>query len=113
MSVLTRSRARLFFFACLLIAGYFAYTALTGAIRTSRLAGERQAAQAQLQALQERKAYIEGVRNYVASDQYVEQEARHELGYVREGEIPFVVVSPPAPDTATPSGDWIQRLFPR
>ena len=113
MSVLPRSRARLLFFICLLIAGYFAYTALTGAIGTSRIEGERRKAQSDLLALQDRKAYIEGVREYVSSDQYVEQEARRQLGYVRDGEIPFVVVGPPVDDAEQRSGDWIERLFPR
>ena len=41
------------------------------------------------------------------------QEARRQLGYVRDGEVPFVVVSPALPDDSKPAGDWWERLFPR
>jgi len=108
------ARARLFFFACLALAVYFAYTALLGAIRSERLAYDRNAAAERVAALEEKKAYLEGVRAYVATDAYVEQEARRQLGYTRPGEVPFVVISPPL-DQAAPaaSGDWWERLFPR
>ena len=113
MGLLTQSRSRLVFLACLVVAGYFVFTAGMGALQTHRLAEERRK-EAELTAeLQDKKAYLEAVRNYVASDQYVEQEARRQLGYTRADEIPFVVISPePAQDTA-PTGEWWQRLFPR
>ncbi|MCC7362741.1 MAG: septum formation initiator family protein [Dehalococcoidia bacterium] len=85
-----------------------------GAINTHRLAEQRFEAEQDLRALEDRRAYIEAVRDYVSSDQYVEQEARRQLGYVRPGEIPFVVISPPVEDNSElPKGDWWERLFPR
>ncbi|MGE5597445.1 MAG: FtsB family cell division protein [Hyphomicrobiales bacterium] len=113
MTFFARSRARLFFLGCLLVAGYFTYTAVVGAIRNHQLAEQRHEAEQQVAALQDKKAYLTGVRDYVASDQYVEQEARRQLGYVREGEIPFVVISPPAEQDEQPKGEWWERLFPR
>lgn len=113
MTSFTRSRGRLFFVACLLLAGYFTYSAATDAFRNHQIAEDERAAQAQVDALREKKAYLEGVKDYVASDAYVEQEARRELGYVRDGEVAFAVISPAMESDAKPSGDWWQRLFPR
>ena len=113
MTPFTRSRARLIFFACLLVAGYFTYTAILGAVRNHQLAESQQEDIAALKELEARKAYLEGVRDYVASDEYVEQQARRVLGYVREGETPFVVIGPALPEEEAGAGDWWERLFPQ
>ena len=113
MGSVLQSRARLVFLGCLLVAGYFAYDAIGGAIHNHQLSNERSQAAAEVSALEAKKAYLEGVRQYAASDAYVEQEARRQLGYIRPGEVPFVVVSPPAPDATVASGEWWERLFPR
>ena len=90
------------------------YTAALGALQTHQLSQEEQATVQQVEALKAKRAYLQAVKNYVASDAYVEQEARRQLGYIREGEVPFVVLSPPARQGTQPdSGDWWQRLFPR
>lgn len=107
------SRSRLVFFACLVIAGYFLYTAAVGALRANQLGNDREQAEREVAALAEKKKYLEAVRDYVASDAYVEQEARRQLGYVRDGEVPFVVISPALDEGARPTGEWWQRLFPR
>ncbi len=101
------------FCICLVIAVYFAYTAGSGAFRTRQLSREEALAQAQLQQLREDAAYLEGVRAYVSSDAYVEQEARRKLGYVREGETAFIVVSPPLEEATRAPARWWERLFPR
>ncbi|SRR5690606_26054393 len=113
MTFFLKSRARLIFLACLIVAGYFAYTAVAGAIRTHQLAEQRQEAERRVAELEQKKAYIEAVREYVSSDQYVEQEARRQLGYIRPGEIPFVVISPEVEQDEAPTGEWWERLFPR
>lgn len=96
-----------------MIAGYFLYTAAVGALRANQLGNDREQAEREVAALAEKKKYLEAVRDYVASDAYVEQEARRQLGYVRDGEVPFVVISPPLDEGARPTGEWWQRLFPR
>jgi cell division protein FtsB len=113
MGILLQSRARLLFLGCLIAAGYFIYMAVAGAVQTHRLSDDRQQAEQQVQVLKDKKTYLEAVRKYVASDAYVEQEARRQLGYIRDGEVPFVVVSPELKEDAKPNGDWWQRLFPR
>lgn len=113
MGVFSRSRSRLLFVACLVVAGYFVFIALTGVIQNHRLADQRKEEAALTAELAGEKAYLEAVRNYVASDAYVEQEARRQLGYTRYGEVPFVVTSPAPKDDGPPTGKWWQRLFPR
>ena len=67
----------------------------------------------EVQVLEDNRAYLQAVKDYVASDAYVEQQARRQLGYVRPGEIPFVVTGPELPKDANRTGEWWQRLFPR
>lgn len=112
MGVILRSKARLFFVLCLAVAGYFAYVAVAGAIQNERLAEDRANAQQQLAELEWKKKCLEAVKRYVASDAYVEQEARRRLGFVRDGEIPFVVVSPSLPIDEARGSEWWERLFP-
>ena len=106
-------RSRIVFACCLLVAGYFVYSAAVGAFRTHQLTQDRAKADQQLTQLEAKKKYLEAVRDYVASDTYVEQEARRQFGYIRDGEVPYVVVSPPLQESARPTGDWWERLFPR
>lgn len=113
MKTVLHSRGRLIFFGCMVIAGYFVYTAVSGYTHSQQINSDRQAAAVQVQQLQSTQSYLEGVHKYVSSDAYVEQVARRQLGYIREGEIPFVVTSPPLNNDQQPSGEWWQRLFPR
>jgi cell division protein FtsB len=113
VNLLPRSRGQLVFLVCLLVAVYFAYTATTGWYRNHQLAEQRDRAEAQLRDLEAKQAYLEAVLEYVSSDDYVEQQARRQLGYIRPGEVPFIVTGPePAPQDAA-EGDWWERLFPR
>ncbi len=107
------SRGRLVFCACLVVAAYFTYSAVGGAIRTHQLAQEQSQDVADAVKLKQELAYIQAVKDYVSSDDYVEQQARRQLGYIRPGEVPYVVISPPAKTDTTAIGSWWERLFPR
>ncbi len=113
MGLSTTSRSRLIFAGGLLVAAYFVYTAAAGALQGHRLSEDQAVAEKNVADLESKKAYLEAVKSYVASDAYVEQEARRRLGYVRDGEVPFVVISPALEPQAEPEGEWWQRLFPR
>lgn len=107
------TKTTLFLFVCLLLAGYFVYTASSGTVRQRQQNEDHEAALAELEELRSRRDHLLAVYDYVVSDAYVEQAARRELGYVREGETAFVVLSPPPPSDQQPSGEWWERLFPR
>lgn len=96
-----------------MVAAYFIYTAAAGALQANTLSEDRTRAEKNVAQLEGKQAYLEAVKAYVASDAYVEQEARRRLGYARDGEVPFVVISPGLEPEAEPEGDWWQRLFPR
>ncbi|MEO8539245.1 MAG: septum formation initiator family protein [bacterium] len=113
MGALQGTRTRLFIVCCLVVAGYGMYTAATGWYRNAQLDSDRAAAEQRVKELQDRKLYLEAVKNYVASDAYVEQQARRQLGYGREGETVFVVTSPQIKQDLNQSGSWWERLFPR
>jgi cell division protein DivIC len=105
--------SRLVFLGCLIVAGYFAFSLAGGWIQGQRLEGQKEDALREVEMLRDQKARLEEVAAYVASDAYIEQEARRRLGYTRPGEIPFVVESPPLPTDGTEVGEWWQRLFSR
>lgn len=113
MGLLLQSRARLLFLGCLILAGYFVYTAVVGQLHNRQLGAESSQALQQKDNLVQEEAYLKAVKQYVASDAYVEQEARRQLGYTRDGEIPFAVISPPIKQESEPAGQWWQRLFPQ
>jgi cell division protein FtsB len=113
MRFISKSPSRLLFLAGLLIGLYFASTAVQGAIRNQRLDDARNQAQAEVNALQDKKAYLDAVVEYAGSDEYVEDAARRQLGYIMPGETAFVLVGPQAPEPSTESPDWWERLFPR
>jgi cell division protein FtsB len=113
MRTFHKSPARIAFAVCAVIAIYFASTAVQGAIRNERLADAQDEAAREVSELQDRKAYLGAIIAYVGSDEYVEQEARRQLGFVRQGEIAFVVVSPPVDQEDTTSPLWWERMFPR
>ncbi len=113
MGALRGTRTRLFIIFCLVVAAYGMYTAAAGWYRNGQLDSDRATAELRVKALEDRKLYLEAVKNYVASDAYVEQQARRQLGYGREGEFVFVVTSPEIKQDASQSGSWWERLFPR
>ena len=113
MGALSTTRTRVLVLLCLAVAGYGMYTAAAGWYRNNQLQDGQAEAEANVLALQEKKAYLEAVKAYVASDAYVEQQARRQLGFGRDGEVVFVVDSPAVKEDANRSGSWWERLFPR
>lgn len=89
------------------------YSAAAGWYRNAQLESDRETAEQRVKDLQDKKQYLEAVKSYVASDAYVEQQARRQLGYGREGETVFVVTSPEIKQDPRQSGSWWERLFPR
>ena len=102
--------SRLLFVGCLIIAAYFAFSFIGGWIQGQRLESDLDVARREVAVLEDKKARLQAVKRYVASDAYIEQEARRQLGYIRYGEIPFVIESPPAEQEGI-VGEWWQRLF--
>ncbi|MFN8616119.1 MAG: septum formation initiator family protein [Dehalococcoidia bacterium] len=113
MGALSGTRTRLVIIFCLVVAAYGLYTAAAGWYRNAQLESDRETAEQRVKDLQDKKQYLEAVKSYVASDAYVEQQARRQLGYGREGETVFVVTSPEIKQDPHQGGSWWERLFPR
>jgi cell division protein FtsB len=103
----------LLFAGCLILAAYFAFSFIGGWVQGERLKSESAEAQHEVAVLLDKKERLQAVKRYVASDAYIEQEARRRLGYARPGEIPFVIESPALPQETAVVGEWWQRLFSR
>ncbi|HXG42105.1 MAG TPA: septum formation initiator family protein [Dehalococcoidia bacterium] len=93
---------------------YILVTGGLGALRTHQLRQDEERLQAEVAQLQERQRWLEALRDYMQSDEFLEMMARQQLGLVRPGEKGIMVVSPsptPAP-TPTDGRPWWERLLP-
>ncbi len=97
-----------------LLLGLFLYAATQTATQTYRLHDERRDLTHQVELLRQQKAELEGLREYLASDEYAESVARSQFGLVRPGETAVVVDAPIAPiPEAVPGQRWWESLFSR
>lgn len=94
-----------------LLFGLFAYSLLQTTQSSARLHDRQAALQAQVSTLAQEKADLEGLRAYLATDEYIEAVARNEFGLVKPGETAVVVSAPPAPDSGRVAKRWWQELF--
>jgi cell division protein FtsB len=109
----------IFVCAALLAATYFGFYTWHYVTHNYRLAQEEERLRRDIAVLDQEHGQLVAVRDYLESDEYVEDVARRVLGLVRPGET-LVIVSSSAPPvaTATPSanigigaGPWWKDLF--
>ena len=98
------------------IAGYFLVTGATTALQSRQLSEREDRLQAEISDVQQRYQRLEGLRQYLDSDEYIEAVAREELGLVRRGETSIVVIPTVASPTPGPgeAGDgdlWWEALI--
>jgi cell division protein FtsB len=109
--------------AALLAITYFGYGAWRYVAHNVRLSSDEAALRSDIKELDEQRAQLVAVRDYLRSDEYVEYVARSVLGLVKPGET-LVIVSSTAPElaaTATPATStakaphepWWKDLFVR
>lgn len=104
--------------AALLIAGYLAFTSGRYVIHNYRASSDEQQLRDEIRDLDRDHEQLIAIRDYLKSDEYLEDVARRVLGLVRPGETLVVVSgSDPAAGTetspATPGARWWQNLFTR
>ena len=92
----------------------FAYAAMQTAAQTYRLRESQRALTHELTELRGQRAELQGLRDYLGSDEYIEAVARERFGLIRPGEL-AVTVEAPAPDAAgdTTGQRWWEALFGR
>ena len=98
----------------MLLLGLFLYSAAQTATQTYRLHAERRVLVHQVDELRRQQAELQGLREYLASDEYLEGVARTQFGLVRPGEIAVVVDGPTRPlPERMPGQRWWEALFAR
>lgn len=100
-----------------LLLGLFLYAGVQTASHTFRLQSEVDDLQVEVYDLRVQRAELEGLREYLRSDEYVEAVARAEFGLVRAGETAVVVDAAgddhPERPTREPGQRWWEALFDR
>ncbi len=97
-----------------LLLGLFLYSAAQTATQTYRLHAERRVLVHQVDELRRQEAELRGLREYLASDEYLEGVARTQFGLVRPGEVAVVVDGPVRPLPERVAGQrWWEALFAR
>ena len=107
---------------CVLIAAiaYLGINTIRYVLHNYRLSGQETQLHLQLAQLDQDHAQLLALRDYLQSDEYVEDVARRQLGLVRPGETLVVVsqadtvptATPASPTDATPGAPWWKELFP-
>lgn len=95
-----------------LLVGLFVYAAAQTAAQTYRLHDERRALTYEVDELRRQRAELRGLREYLASDEYVEAMARTRFGLVRPGETAVLVDAPGSVQPERRPGQrWWEALF--
>ena len=99
----------------------FAYAGVQTAREQHRLAEQQREVEAEVAALRQQIAELEGIREYLASDEYIEAVGRARFGLVRPGETAIIVEDHAEGDEALvtsgperePGERWWEALFGR
>lgn len=96
----------------ILLLGLFAYAFLQTAAQSYRLRDSERVLFEEVQVLRQQRAELEGLAEYLESDEYVEAFARQQFGLVKPGET-MVIVDAPAVSGASrrPGERWWEALF--
>jgi cell division protein FtsB len=92
----------------------FLYSYVQTATQTYRLHEQRRVLAHDVDELRRQRAELVGLKEYLASDEYLETVARTKFGLVRPGETAVQVDAPvQAPPARLPGQRWWEALFAR
>ena len=109
--------SKLLIAVALLLAGYFALSAVADTTFSQRVDRDEQELQREVAKLRADAAKLEAVRDYLYTDEYIEGAARRLLGFVREGETLIIISTSVTPtpaaedDAETPYRRWWEQLY--
>lgn len=98
-----------------LVLAYFAFTAVENFIQAYQLQREEEAIRQDIARLEQRYYRLLALREYFASDEFIEMMARQVLGWVRPGEPAIIAISSqqpadagamPSPSETAPASWW-------
>ncbi len=107
MPRLTVTKAVLGFTAVVVV--YFMATFAVNAVQGQQLNAQENRLQADIADINARYDRLLALEQYLKSDEYIEEVAREQLGYVKQGEIGFVAIS--SQPTATPAPGELPDLW--
>ena len=97
-----------------LFLGLFLYSAAQTAAQTYRLHEQRRVLLHDVAELRRQRAELQGLREYLGSDEYLEAVARSRFGLVRPGETAVTVDGPTRAQPERTAGQrWWEALFAR
>ena len=92
----------------------FVYSGLQSLAQSSRLSEQRRVLESEVATLTTQLAELQGLRDYISSEEYVEAVARTRFGLVRPGETAVIVDAPVALRRPRVAGErWWEALFER
>jgi cell division protein DivIC len=114
------SLSQLLLCALVLAIAYLGINTARYVLHNSRLRGQETQLRLELMQLDQDHAQLLALRDYLESDEYVEDVARRQLGLVRPGETLVVVsqadtvpsATPAVPAETTAGAPWWKELFP-
>lgn len=101
--------ARIIFTFTALVVVYFLFAFAFNAIRGHQLGAQESRLEAEINDLESRHDRLVALEQYLKSDEYIEEVAREELGYVKQGEVGFIAIS--SRPTATPEPGTLPELW--
>ena len=99
-------------FASLLLAGWVAFSAVNGMLRSNVVEARIADTQAEIDELRRDADKLAALVAWLESDAYVEWSAREDLGLVRPGEEAFAVRAPRREGLAITRSPWWANLLP-
>lgn len=106
--------ARIIFSFTAVVVVYFLATFAVNAIRGHQLNAQEDRLQSEIADIQGRYDRLVALEQYLKSDEYIEEVAREQLGYVKQGEIGFIAISSqptPTPAPGAQSDLWWDTLI--
>ncbi len=100
--------------AAAVVVGYLVFSSVATGLKSHGLTHDESAARQAIADLQQQRDELVAIREYLSSDEYVENVARRVLGLVKPGETRVLVTSPEGEQSqaAPPAeGEWWQSLF--
>jgi cell division protein FtsB len=92
----------------------FVYAGLQSLSQRSRLSEQHRVLGTEVATLTTQLAELQGLRDYISSEEYIEAVARTRFGLVRPGETAVIVDAPAAPRSPRAPGErWWEALFER
>lgn len=95
-----------------LVLAYFAFTAVENLVQAYQIAREEERVRQDLAGVEQDYSRLTALKEYFASDEFVELMARQVLGWVRAGEVAVIAISPQQPAAGSSAAVLTPYAYP-